>query len=147
MVILLYRHKTAPSIFQSQGGKPPTSQLFVNCYLKDVLSVVHAVHPDVVLQRGAVGVGEEHQPQTLGGAHVQWLPHQCEGAQLLREKPARLGFELAVKGLWHQFFSHQEDILEEARGKNKVGMEGQAPNFVGRKGNVFAWCLREWVCL
>lgn len=90
-------------------------------YLEDLLCVVHAVNPDVVLQRGAVGVREEHQPETLGGPHVQRLPHQREGAQLLGEKAAHLGFKLAVIGLRHQLFPHQQDILEEARqGTNEV---------------------------
>lgn len=96
---------------------------FVTTYLEDVLCVVHAVDPDVVLQRGAVRVGEEHQPQALGSAHVQGLSHQCKGAQLLREKSACLGLKLAVIGLRHQLFPHQQDILEEARGgrkKNKM---------------------------
>lgn len=100
------------------AGDPSAS---VCTYLEDLLCVVHAVDPDVVLQRGAVGVGEEHQPQTFGRPHVQRLSHQCEGAQLLGEKPARLGLELAVIGLRHQLFAHEQDILEEARrGTNEV---------------------------
>lgn len=93
----------------------------VPAYLEDLLCVVHAVNPDVVLQRRAVGVREEYQSQAFGGPHVQRLSHQCKGAQLLGEKTARLGLELAVIGLRHQLFSHHQDILEEARqGTNEV---------------------------
>lgn len=88
---------------------------FVTVYLKDVLCVVHAVDPDVVLQRGAVRVREEHQPQALGSPHMQGLSNQSKGAQLLREKSARLGLKLAVIGLRHQLFPHQQDVLEEVR--------------------------------
>lgn len=52
-------------------------------YLEDVLRVVHAVDPDVVLQSGTVCIREEHQPETLGSSHVQRLSHQCKCAQLL----------------------------------------------------------------
>lgn len=118
-------------------------------YLEDVLRVVHAVHPDVVLQRGAVRVWEEHQPQALGGTHVQGLPHQGEGAQLLREHPACLGLQLAVIGLWHKLLPHEQDVLEVKRMKKNISQvcfffkkkKGQEESLCRRKGNVFVWCL------
>lgn len=102
------------------------SATFVTIYLEDVLCVVHAVHPDVVLKCGAVGVGEEHQPQALGSPHVQGLSHQGKGAQLLREQPARLSLKLAVIGLRHQFLRHQQDVLEEVKEREKQGVDGRS---------------------
>lgn len=144
--IALMTPNAAPSIqSQAEKNRPPDTMTgratFVTTYLEDVLCVVHAVDPDVVLQRGAVRVGEEHQPQALGSAHVQGLSHQRKGAQLLREKSARLGFKLAVIGLRHQLFPHQQDILEEARrGGKKTRCEWKVkhPIYVGGKGNGFA---------
>lgn len=115
-----------------QPNRITGSAAFVTIYLEDVLRVVHAVHPDVVLQRGTVRIREEYQPEALGCAHVQGLSHQGEHAQLFREQPARLGLELAVIRLRHQLLPHQQDVLEEK--KHKVWMEGQAPNLCRREG-------------
>lgn len=144
--ITLMTPNAAPSIqSQAEKNRPPDTMTgratFVTTYLEDVLRVVHAVDPNVVLQRGAVRVGEEHQPQALGSTHVQGLSHQRKGAQLLREKSARLGLKLAVIGLRHQLFPHQQDILEEARrGGKKTRCEWKVkhPIYVGGKGNGFA---------
>lgn len=134
----------AKKLFIYRDATPP---MFVPAYLEDVLCVVHAVDPDVVLQRGAVRVGEEHQPQALGCAHVQRLSHQRQGAQLLGENAARLGLKLAVIGLRHQLFPHQQDILGEGRGGRR-GVRGEIKTrcewkvkhsiHVGGKGNGFA---------
>ena len=91
--------RAVSSLKNCQPNRITGDATFVTIYLEDVLSVIHAVHPDVVLQRGTVCVREEDQPQALGSTHVQGLSHHGKGAQLLREQPACLSLKLAVIGL------------------------------------------------
>lgn len=86
-------------------------QLLGRAHLDEVLCVVGAVDADGVLQRGAVGRGEQQQFEAFGGGHAERLSHQGKAAQLLGEHTTRLRLQLAIIRLRHQLLSQHQHIL------------------------------------
>lgn len=79
---------------------PPNSQPSSTSlvYLENILVVIQAVNPDVIIQRGAADGSKNSQLKPLGGCLAHGLAHQAVRPQCLRQDVARLRVHLHVAG-------------------------------------------------